>query len=313
MTELNLKLWMTFALVAVDAIWIALAGDTFDLASLSACIGFTALLAAIGYFYTRVRPDERLGAVGIEAAFLTIFSAAACVFSYLVTTTNRPLIDATLVQWDSLFGFDWFAYMRFTNTHHWIAALFSFVYQTTLPKIALVLVILPVLGRLERVREMTLLVMISSILCIVIAGIIPSAGALGYFHPPASFYAASHPVVDLAYKQSFFDLRAGTLTHFSLTDLKGLVAFPSYHVALAVTMMIAFRGMPFWFWSIVILNTLTILATPIDGGHHLVDGLGGAALALVTAAIVIRLRAWLAQPRAAETSEIFEGLAGQEA
>jgi hypothetical protein len=58
--------------------------------------------------------------------------------------------------------------------------------------------------------------------------------------------------------------------------MHGLVAFPSYHVGLSVIMMVAFRGVKRWFWPIVVLNTLVIMSTPIDGGHHLSDGLGGA-------------------------------------
>jgi len=290
MTEFAFKVWLTSALIALDAIWIAVAGYGFDLASLAACLGFTALLAAVGFVYSRLRPDERLAIMGAETAFLTLFSAAACIFSCLVTTTGGPLIDPTLARWDADLGFNWFAYVGFANAHPLVGALFSAVYQTTLLQIALCVVVLPMLGHLDRVREMVLLVMASSILCVVVSGIVPSAGALGYFHPPAAFYMQSHPVVDLAYKQQFYDLRSGALTHFGLTDIKGLVAFPSYHVALSAILMIAFRGVRFWFWPVVILNTLVVLSTPVDGGHHLVDGLGGFVLALATAAVVIRLR-----------------------
>jgi membrane-associated phospholipid phosphatase len=125
----------------------------------------------------------------------------------------------------------------------------------------------------------------------------------------------NQPVVDLAYKQAFFDMRLGTLRHLSLNDLKGLVAFPSYHVGLSVILMVAFRGVKGWFWPIMVLNTLVIMSTPIDGGHHLSDGLGGALLALGCAAVVIRLRkalpkeALAASPGAGE----YDGLAGQKA
>jgi membrane-associated phospholipid phosphatase len=311
MTEFTFKLWLTAALIVLDAIWIAVAGYGFDMASLAACLGFTALLASVGFIYTRVRPDERLAIVGAETAFLTIFSAGACIFSYLVTTADRPLIDTTLVHWDSDLGFNWYAYVAFANAHPIVGMLSSALYQTTLMQVALSVVILPMLGHLDRVREMVLLVMASSLLCVAVSGIVPSEGALAYFHPPASFYMQNHPVVDLAYKQQFFDIRDGALTHFGLTDLKGLVAFPSYHVALSALLMIAFRGVRFWFWPVVVLNTLVIFSTPIDGGHHLVDGLGGFALALVTASIIIRLRNRFRAPAPAAPG--IAGLAAQEA
>ena len=296
MTEFSFKVWLTAALIALDAGWIAAGGFSFDMASAAACLGFTALLASVGFVYTKLRPDERLAIMGAETAFLTIFSAAACVFSYLMTSTDGPLIDNTLVHWDADLGFNWYHYVGFANAHPIIGMLSSAVYQTTLMQIALSVVVLPMLGHLDRVREMVLLVMASSLLCIIISALLPSEGALAYFHPSASFYMQNHPVVDLAYKQAFFDIRHGTLTHFALTDLKGLVAFPSYHVALSAILMIAFRGIRFWFWPVVAFNTLVILSTPIDGGHHLTDGIGGFVLALVTAAIITRARSRFRAP-----------------
>jgi len=309
MTEFGFKLWLTAALIVIDAIWIAVAGYSFDMGSLAACIGFTALLASVGFVYTRMRPDERLAIMGAETAFLTIFSAAACVFSYLMTTTDGPLIDPALARFDADLGFNWYHYVAFANAHPVVGMLSSAVYQTTLMQIALCVVVLPMLGHLDRVREMVLLVMASSLLCIVISALLPSEGALAYFHPPASFYMQNHPVVDLAYKQQFFDIRDGALTHFGLTDLKGLVAFPSYHVALSAILMIAFRGIRRWFWPVVAFNTLVILSTPIDGGHHLSDGIGGFVLALVTAAIITRVRGRF---RAAQPARAI-ALAAQEA
>ncbi len=313
MTEFAFKVWLTAALIALDAGWIALGGFSFDMASLAACLGFTALLASVGIVYTRFRPDEKLAIMGAETAFLTLFSAAACVFSYLMTSTDGPLIDTTLAHWDSDLGFNWYHYVAFANAHPVVGMLSSAVYQTTLLQIALSVVVLPMLGHLDRVREMVLLVMASSLLCIVVSALWPSEGALAYFHPPASFYMQNHPVVDLAYKQAFFDLRDGAMTHFGLTDIKGLVAFPSYHVALSAILMIAFRGIKRWFWPVAIFNTLVILSTPIDGGHHLTDGIGGFVLALVTAAVVTRARKRFKTPAPKPVSETLEGLTAQEA
>lgn len=314
MTEFRLKLAATVFLVALDAAWIVARGFTFDAISLADCAGFVALTATIGFVYTHLRPDEKLAAMGIETGFLMVFSAAGAIFSYLVTTLDMPLIDKELVRSDSFIGFNWHDYVAFVNARPWLGVLSSLVYQTTLMQIALSVVVLTMTGRIERTRELTSIVIVSSFLCVAISGILPSAGALAYYHPPASFYMQNHPVVDLAYKQQFFDIRNGVLTHLSLIDLHGLVAFPSYHVGLSVILMIAFRGMWKWFWPIVVLNTLVILSTPIDGGHHLSDGLGGIALALISAVIVIQLRKRLPRPAAtAVPEENYGDLAGQKA
>lgn len=87
------------------------------------------------------------------------------------------------------------------------------------------------------------------------------------------------PVVDLAYQDDFFRMRASELTVLSLDDPKGLIAFPSYRVALSVLIALAFRGRRRFFIPLAVWNFGVILSTPIDGGHHLIDGIAGAALA----------------------------------
>ncbi len=313
MTEWRLKLAFTAILVALDATWIGWRGVDFDLASLAMAVGVTVLTASIGLAYIYLRPDERLATMGIETAFLISYSAAGCIFSYLVTTLDRPLIDDVVVAWDRALGFDWYAYVGFVNARPWLGVLSSALYETTLAQIALSVVLLCLIGRTERTREMTAIVMVSSFLCVAVSGIFPSEGALAYYHPSAAFTMQNHPVVDLAYKQQFFDIRHGLMTHLSLKGLHGLVAFPSYHVGLSVILMIAFRGVKGWFWPITALNTLVILSTPIDGGHHLSDGLGGIALALISAAVVIWLRKRLPSPARIAAEGNYGDLAGQKA
>lgn len=288
--ETHLKIGLVATLVLIDAVWIAAGGFSFDLSSLTGAISATAAMAAIGYVYTQLRPNARLAAMGTETAFLISFSAAAAMFSYLIASLDRPLIDSALMRADAWMGFDWMAYVGFVNAHPWLGTLSSVVYQSCLFQVALAFILLPSIGRTDRVRELTWLVMISGIVCITISGLLPALGAMAYIHPPAAFLALSHPVVDLAYKAPLYALRDGTLTHLSLNDVHGLVAFPSYHVALCVILIVAFRGVRGWFWPVAGLNALVILSTPIDGGHHMIDGVGGAALALGAAAVIITLR-----------------------
>lgn len=314
MTEFRLKLAFTLLLIAIDAAWIALRGFSFDVKSFAECMGVTAVMVVIGFVYTRLRPDEKLATLSIETGFLMIASAAGSMFSYLVTTLDMPLVDNLLVRVDDAIGFDWYHYIAFVNARPWLGDISSFVYQTTLFQIAFAVVLLTMTGRVERTRELTAIVMVSSFLCVAVSGLLPSEGALSYYHPSASFYMQNNPVVDLAYKQTFFDLRHGVLTHLSLVDVHGLVAFPSYHVGLSVILMIAFRGIWTIFWPVVALNSLVILSTPIDGGHHLADGLGGIALALLSAVIVVNLRKRLPRPAIEATPEDNYGdLAGQKA
>ena len=60
--------------------------------------------------------------------------------------------------------------------------------------------------------------------------------------------------------------------------LMGLIAFPSMHTVMALMTTLFARGTRL-FWPLVLINLLMIPAILLQGGHHVVDVLGGTALA----------------------------------
>jgi membrane-associated phospholipid phosphatase len=198
-----------------------------------------------------------------------------------VTSFNLPLIDPYLVKTDALFGFDWLAYAGFVNQRPWLSITSSIVYVTTISQIALCVIALGLSGNVTRGRQLGAAVIISGLICVLTAGILPSAGALGYLRPGPEFLAGANAIVDLEYKQVFFDLRSGAERFISLDNLHGLVAFPSYHGTLSALVVISLWTFRFWRWPALALNFCVILATPVDGGHHMIDALAGVGVALL--------------------------------
>jgi PAP2 superfamily len=170
----------------------------------------------------------------------------------------------------------------FVNEHPLLGTLSTAVYMTTLAQVALVVVLLGTIGKLERARHFVSAVMAGALLCIFMSAVLPAAGAFGTLPPPADFSAASQPLVDLGYKQTFFDLRSGAERFISLDSLRGLIAFPSYHCMLSALIVMAFLGLGRWFWPVLALNFAVVLSTPVDGDHHLTDALAGVLVALVS-------------------------------
>lgn len=276
-------------LIFVDTLWIALSDFRFDVISAIKVVLISAVLACVGWFYRAKRPNPRFEILCVETAFLLSFSAAATVFSYLITSLNLPLVDHYLLAADHALGFDWLSYVEFVNQRPWLGELSSIIYATTLTQVALTVIFLGLVAPLMKASQFVAAVMISSIICVAISGILPAAGALATLQPPAELLQSNLPIVDLAYKQVFFDLRSGDLRFVTLDDLRGLIAFPSYHGTLSMLVVLAFVGRRKWFWPIAALNFAVLASTPIDGGHHLIDVLGGVILALVAWRLSARL------------------------
>lgn len=269
------------SLFAANCLWLALSDMSFDGPSALGAAGLVAVLAMTGAFYRVRRPNPRFEILCVETAFLVAFSATAAVTSYLVTSIGLPLIDGHLIAADRFLGFDWAAYVAKVNERPWLGQASSLLYMTTLSQVALAVISLGLAAPLRAAGRFVSAVMIGAGICIAVSGILPSAGALSAFSPPEAFYGVNLPIVDLAYKQTFHDLRSGALQVISLAEPKGLIAFPSYHCTLSVLLILAFLPFRYLRWPVAIVNVLVIMTTPIDGGHHLADALGGVAVALV--------------------------------
>jgi len=61
--------------------------------------------------------------------------------------------------------------------------------------------------------------------------------------------------------------------------VKGLVGFPSFHTAQAIIAIWYARRLKRFFYPFLVFNILVVASTPIQGGHHVVDVIGGLAVA----------------------------------
>jgi membrane-associated phospholipid phosphatase len=93
--------------------------------------------------------------------------------------------------------------------------------------------------------------------------------------------------MDDPYVQQFLALRDGHLKIIDLRQLQGVVQFPSFHLAMAVILTYAVRGIRVLFPVLLAWNALVIAATPLVGGHHFSDLWGGA---LVTLLVILLMR-----------------------
>lgn len=284
-----LKVALILGITLLDAAWIGLTSFRYDWTGTLRVVLVMPALLAVAEIYRRWRPNPKFVIMTRETAWLLGFSAAGAILSNLAVTADLPLIDGRLAAVDRLLGFDWQAYYAFITARPYTGLLASLLYVAALPMIAFAVVTLCFIGRTERAQEMVLATMIGAFIAILISGLLPSSGALAYYRPNGDLLA-HRPIVDLAYKQTFFDLRTGAASVLSLSDIKGLIAFPSYHATLSVLVVLAFRGMPRFFWPLFVLNLAVLLTTPVEGGHHLIDAVGGVVVAVVSVWIAAEWR-----------------------
>lgn len=280
--QIGIKAGAIALLALVDTVWIIASDFTIRLESALAAVAMTGLLLGLGQFYRHFRDPahRKIGTVCEEIAALIVFSLAASVFSYLVLSTGLPPIDSYLLAIDAALGFDWQSYVAFVIHHPVLGPVSKAVYMSSLAQVTIFVIWSSFTGRIALTQRFVAAVMMGALTCITISGLLPSAGAVGTLQPPAEFFRGNEPFVNVAYMETYFELRNGDARLLDFATLKGMISFPSYHGTLSVLIMLAFLTARRFMVPAVLVNLAVLLATPVDGGHHLSDVLAGVLIAV---------------------------------
>jgi hypothetical protein len=66
---------------------------------------------------------------------LILFSNLSAVLSYLIVSTNAPLIDNALSSWDKAMGFGWRSLFSWMQNHLLLRHLLQYAYASLLPQL----------------------------------------------------------------------------------------------------------------------------------------------------------------------------------
>ena len=263
-------MWLLIAtLCLVDLLWMAATGIALATSSILRIGAGVGCLGLIAYVYARRMP--RIADLADVGAKTILFSAAAGILSYLAITLNAPLADAKFVAIDRALGFDWPAWFAWVQAHPVVHYTLLFAYNAVGPETILALILLPLSGKGEVVREFMWATMLSLLIIVPISGALPAVSAWVYFDtglrsdwigPVLALRAHAMPVLDL-----------GAMT--------GLIACPSFHTALGIILMAVTRFNRRLLIGSIVLNGIMIVSVPSEGSHYVIDVLAGASVAAI--------------------------------
>ena len=270
--------WKFIAFVlCVDTVWMVLGGWSVNGRS----IGLVLLVLTACMFplaFPRYRDDPRVRNTLQATAQFIAFLATASTLSYLIISTNAPLVDGTLHAWDVSLGFDWLAFHAWLRRHPALATTLHYVYQSGLIQLVLVILFLGFSGRAERLESFMRLYIVTALMTIVVSALMPAAGAWKYYELIGTF-----PLEALSH---FEPLRDGRMRNIPMGgQMQGLVSIPSFHAATAVLLIHAMRGIRLLMPIFALLNAAMLVSTPIDGSHFFVDVVAGVVMAMALIAL----------------------------
>jgi hypothetical protein len=262
---------LALSLVAVDLAWASLVHFDIDYLAYAKLGAMALALFMGGTFYRTKRPDPALAAMLLGTSFLIVFSAAASMLNYFLLTVAGPRIDLLLAAADRALGFDWYRTMLVMAHHPFLNGIFFYVYNLILPEIALVLIALAWCGKVQSVYRFCLAIALGALIAIAIWAVAPSVGAASVYTLPPAIARHLTLAVTGDYGRALVALLHNGPGTISPADLRGLIAFPSYHGILALILIWYAREVRWLRWPVLAINAVVLICTPIQGGHHLVD------------------------------------------
>ena len=222
---------------------------------------------------------------------------------YAAAHAGFPLADQTLVTLDRAMFIDVGAMVRWSRAHPWAESLSWRVYGS-MPVLLMSAVLIPALtGRTDAVKRLLAAVSIAVILGAFVFMLVPAAGPWeGYSYTP-------YPNQPLASAELRM-VRAGggpeRLPSVSLSEDKstgaaspvvlidpaascGLIAFPSFHVCLAILAASSFAGFRGLRIPAAVLAALIAVSTMTTGWHYGADVAGGVLVATLSLLAADRL------------------------
>ena len=255
----------------IDVALIIFHGSLVDWSGYLAIILLVGGLLATGFFYRLSGRSDRIGAATICAALFIFYSLCMSMFNYQLLPLWREPIDLQLNAIDRMLGYHWPSIIKWASQHLIFNEIVRFAYMSTIPQFAVMVVILGLSGLVKELHILILSVTITATFTICFWGIFPTFGTTILFDLPPAIEKLASPLAGTAYGAQLLAMAKQGPGLISPEQIKGLIAFPSYHIVLAFTAVYAARRIKWVFFVYLVLNALILPGIFMHGGHHLVD------------------------------------------
>jgi len=291
-------------LLASCAIWVPLSRLTFAGAGVFLSLGSGIAAAWLGSarIAARLRSDrspigsrlcswaDRTALVFRALVFMFLLLSGTLIFSYLSVVAHFPLYDTTFAAIDRALGLDWIAFIGFLNERPWLCHVLILAYWSGGLQLWFALLVLGLTKQDERLAETEALFSLSTITVCVLGLFFPAAGATAYYRPPAEYLTSFLPSSGMWHYDAFMSLRTAVEPRLDFSGFAGVIQFPSFHTVLAILTTYAVRDWKWLFWPAVAINSLVVVSTLPEGGHHLSDSIAGGLISFAAIFFIRSLR-----------------------
>lgn len=234
---------------------------------------------------------ERLNHLLQGLFFLSIAWVVIRLFNHLTMrlTADIGYVDSALAKADRLLGASWIAYFEWVESNAFPYSILDWSYTSLSLLSVLTYMILACCCEQRRCRFFLEAFFFTAVICTTLGMWFPAQGAT-YFHlAPVPDSPDIRSLPGLWFLDSLAAVRSGDTILLNIGNLPGLVTFPSFHAAAGVLIVTVFWRSRL-FLPALLYSCSVIAATPIFGGHYIVDLLAGSMVAALTVWVLVKQR-----------------------
>jgi hypothetical protein len=280
---------LTAATVAFSGLSFLHAASFFSLFGGSLCA-----LGALNLYQRMRMPLNRRTIFFLDMVALYMAMAVMMmIYQYALATFDAVPISGLIEKADHAIGFRWQPYAAFVAQLSPLSAAMQFCYTNWMREFVVALAIMTYLRKFDEIYEFSFAYAIAGMACLSVTAFFDSRS----YEAVATYAIAGfhHPVgVGPETMEKLQALRSGADRTLDFNRVIGLVAFPSFHAGAALLLATATRGLR-WLWlPFLVFNELILVGVISEGGHNLMDLVGGCVFAIASLAVARALRRALA-------------------
>ncbi len=273
------------ALAVLDAVLLYSKNIGVDAAGYAGIVAVGLFLVATGQYYRVVRNERRLALALVAAGLFVLFTIFGSIFNYMFLPNTFAPIDDFLMQIDDAMGYHWPTLLIWVSHYPWFGTVLYQVYFTSLPQLLVIILVLGFMGQAQQLHRFLLTGVIGALMAIVIWALFPNFGAKSFHDLPQSVLDAFPIAVTPAYGDALLALSRDGVDYLSPKNVLGLIGFPSFHAVMACMSVCFVPRHRVLMPVIFCLNAFMALAILVQGGHHLIDMIGGVGVFMIAYAL----------------------------
>ncbi|WEK00993.1 MAG: phosphatase PAP2 family protein [Candidatus Sphingomonas phytovorans] len=254
-----------------------------DISIVATCLAGGIALAAV----MRWRGTTRIAiaiAIAIEGMTLVLASSmtVACL-SILLATLAPPYVDHWLAAADAhLFPFlSWPDLAIALRGQPALTSIMCQIYSSLLWQPFALIGLLALVGQADAIWRFLHIWILALSVCVTIFAVAPAVTAYVHYGFALSDFPALTVNAGWRPAEIIAQVRSGAIEDLNVSNMSGLITFPSFHSAAAVILAWSFQRIPLIRTPFILLNGLMILTVPMIGSHYFIDVCGGIALAVL--------------------------------